>query len=288
MILRILIFISILIVIIWFRSGYERKQIMKSHYLVKSALVSKGFKIIMIADLHSKDYGDSNHKLMEMIRIEEPDVIMIAGDMFVGSRQDDCKVALSTLEKLSKIARVYYSLGNHEERTKDYIDELGISKYEYYMKEVKAFGVTVLDNEVGKIKIKGQDINVSGLTLGRKYFKKFQHELVKEEEIKGLLGEKEESVYHIMLAHNPVHLESYIKWGADLVLSGHLHGGIIRLPFLGGVITPQVKILPKYCAGMYEIGGKYGVISRGLGEHTVNLRFLNYPELSVITVESEK
>ena len=103
------------------------------------------------------------------------------------------------------------------------------------------------------------------------------------DQLKDELGNcEEDGAYHILLAHNPVYFKQYAAWGADLTLSGHLHGGIIRLPLIGGVITPQAKLFPRYSAGKYEIGEKWMIVSRGLGTHTIPIRFNNKPELSVI------
>lgn len=272
------------LVCLFTRSYFERKKIEVCHYEIKSDKVNKKVKIVMLADLHSKDYGNDNEMLMNLITMEEPDMILIAGDMFVGSRKDDCLVAISIIKKLEKLAPVYYGLGNHEERVKDYIDEFGESKYHWYMKQLQGLDVTILDNQITQVVLKGQKLRITGLTAPREYFEKFNHTIMPVEVIGGLVGDAKEDVYQILIAHNPVHLESYIRWGADLTVSGHLHGGIIRLPILGGIITPQVKVLPRFSAGKYELDGKVGIISRGLGEHTVNLRFGNLPELSVITL----
>lgn len=271
-----------------FRSSLERKKIEICRYNVKSDKISGKIKIVMLADLHSKDYGSDNKRLLEMIQKEKPDIILIAGDMFVGSRKDDCQVAISIMKKLSEIAPVYYGLGNHEERVKDYIDEFGGDKYHWYAKQIKAMGITILDNQSQKVTINGKYFNITGLTAPREYFEKFNHKIMPVEVIEELVGQSQRDAYQILIAHNPVHLESYISWGADLTVSGHLHGGIIRLPILGGIITPQVKVLPRFSAGKYELDGKVGIVSRGLGEHTVNIRFGNLPELSVIELEASK
>ena len=100
--------------------------------------------------------------------------------------------------------------------------------------------------------------------------------------------EKEAADYEILLAHNPVYFDAYKKWGADLVLSGHLHGGIIRLPGIGGLITPQAIPFPKYSGEMTTEGEQTIIVSRGLGTHTINLRFLNEAEMIVIHLRGEK
>ena len=100
-----------------------------------------------------------------------------------------------------------------------------------------------------------------------------------------IFGIPDPEVFHILLAHNPVYFDTYAAWGADLTLSGHLHGGIIRIPGIGGLITPQAQLFPKYDRGLISVNGKYMVVSAGLGEHTVPIRIFNPPQLILITVE---
>ena len=104
------------------------------------------------------------------------------------------------------------------------------------------------------------------------------------EEIEERVGERSGDTYRILMAHNPAYMDVYWEWGADLVLSGHLHGGVVRLPLVGGVITPQMQLFPRYSGDMYK--GKDGqscVVSRGLGTHTVNVRLYNMAELVSLT-----
>ena len=97
----------------------------------------------------------------------------------------------------------------------------------------------------------------------------------------------EEDKYNILLAHNPNFIDSYAKWGADLTLSGHIHGGMVRIPFLGGVFSPDTVLFPKYSSGLYEVDGKKLIVSRGLGRGVRGFRFFNKPEINVITLNSE-
>lgn len=319
-ILIISLIIIILILFITLESAIERRTIELCHYHVKSDQLNKDTKLtfVVIADLHSKDYGDDNSALIHAIKGETPDGILIPGDLIIGNKAENCKVALSLLKELVKIAPVYYSHGNHEERMKyyRYDENTGeyetehtlitdyISKYDHYRSLIDATGVVVLDNETTSVEIKGEKINITGLSISLDYFQKFNHALMEKAEVEDLLNdgksqsqttpitmikslEKDHTIknnYQILLAHNPAHMDAYTKWGADLTVSGHLHGGIIRLPFIGGIITPQVKLLPKYSAGLYKVNNKSAVVSRGLGEHTVNIRICNPPELSVIHI----
>ena len=108
---------------------------------------------------------------------------------------------------------------------------------------------------------------------------------IKGEDLEQKFGRPDEKHFHILMAHNPVYFDTYAAWGADLTLAGHLHGGIIRIPGIGGVITPQVKLFPEYDRGFFERNGKYMAVSAGLGEHTVPIRIFNPPQLILLTIE---
>ncbi len=120
------------------------------------------------------------------------------------------------------------------------------------------------------------------------YFNKLKQPEMTTDYIQKLVGIPENKWYNILIAHNPVYFNFYTEWGADLILSGHLHGGIIRLPGLGGIISPQYKFMPKYDAGMFRENDKIMLVSRGLGLHTIKLRINNRPELMVVTLNNEK
>ena len=101
------------------------------------------------------------------------------------------------------------------------------------------------------------------------------------------LGNPDRDRYSILLAHNPEHFQAYVSWGADLILSGHVHGGIIRLPFLGGVVSPAMKLFPKYDGGLFSQGNSHMVLSRGLGTHTIPVRINNKAELVVVELTNK-
>ena len=102
------------------------------------------------------------------------------------------------------------------------------------------------------------------------------------------LGKSDEKRFSILLAHSPVFFEEYAAWGADLTLSGHFHGGTIRLPFLGGVMTPQFQFFLPWCAGRFDREGKTMIVSRGLGTHSINIRFCNKPQLVHIRLRKKQ
>ena len=259
------------------------------YYLVNSKKIKTPVKFVMLADLHNNSFGENNETLFEEIKRIHPDFVCIAGDMLIGNSQKPFQIAQDLVKRLAKEYPVYYGLGNHESRMQKDIKIYG-DLYEQYMNPLKALGVQVLVNEKREFSVGESRFEISGYDLPMKYFEKFNRYEFRTEQISQVLGtvNGEDSKYRILLAHNPVYFKQYSDWGADLTLSGHLHGGIIRLPFLGGVITPQAKLFPRYCAGCYTIGNKKMVVSRGLGTHTVPFRIGNPEELSVICLQPEK
>lgn len=252
------------------------------HYHLKSNKIKTPVNFVMLADLHNHIYGEENDVLLNEIKQLAPDFVCLAGDMLIGHSQISYEPAQKLVKALAKEYDVFYGLGNHEARMKQDLQVYG-TRYEDYMAPLKKAGVHVLVNEQADIEIKGNQLCFHGYDLPMKYFEKFNRYVFETEQITYALGACEDAQrYHILLAHNPVYFKQYAQWGADLTLSGHLHGGIIRLPVIGGVITPQAKLFPRYCAGKYQIEDKYLVVSRGLGTHTIPIRFNNPPELSVI------
>lgn len=253
------------------------------HYHLQSKKVGSAVTIVMIADLHNYSYGENNEILLEKIKETSPDFVCLAGDMLIGHSQVPYMIAQNTILELAKEYPVFYGLGNHEARMKHETEIYG-TRYEDYMVPIRSSGVKILVNESEKITVGDNRFQIYGYDLPLRYFEKFNRYVLEKAQIEDTLGKCDTSdeCYSILLAHNPVYFRQYAAWGADLTLSGHLHGGIIRLPFVGGLITPQAKLFPRYSAGNYHLGEKQMIVSRGLGTHTIPIRFNNRPELSVI------
>ena len=230
--------------------------------------LKKEKKIVFLSDLHNKEYGVGNERLL------------------VGKKGCSFAPALEFVSKLPAIAPVYYACGNHEQRMKRKPEVYG-EVYQEYQKQLEECGVHFLENSSVLLKEDDCRIRISALELPLATYTKFKKYRVTEQDVTACI-EKEAADYEILLAHNPVYFDAYKKWGADLVLSGHLHGGIIRLPGIGGLITPQAIPFPKYSGEMTTEGEQTIIVSRGLGTHTINLRFLNEAEMIVIHLRGEK
>lgn len=242
------------------------------------------FKIIHLSDLHGALYGRDNEMLVQKIRQIRPQTIFMTGDM-----ADSSPHAIPRFKNLcSQLCgdySVYYVLGNHEqELKKDILSKL--------MTNLKKMGVIILENEWKTISYQGAFIKLYGLVTPMKYYKDILNEYqwgvkFSAEDAKKLLGRSDDSCYKILLAHNPLYYPAYRDWGADLTLSGHIHGGIIKIPKLGGLLSPDLTLFPKYDGGHFKEQGKDLIVSRGLGNHFL-ARILNPPELVSITLRSRK
>lgn len=240
-------------------------------------------RIAVIGDLHNRVFGEANNKLVETIMDQLPDLVFSVGDLTVSKpgKETNLDVGLSLLKRLACECPVYCIHGNHEFRTKIYPETYrGI--YEKLISNFRKIGIRLLEDECEELDIKGAKLAIHGFELPMKYFKKFTKDFVKPAEIREHLGEPVEGRYNILLAHNPMFFESYALWGADLSLSGHLHGGSVRLPLLGGVISPQMKLFPKYDCGMFQKYGRKLVVTAGLGTHSIAFRFNNPPEVVLL------
>ena len=256
-------------------------------YSPKLPLSFDGFKFIFISDLHGKIYGKENTTLIQLINKANPDCILIGGDMMVGGENPNYEfgyspisaksvdISVDLISKLSKKYTIIHALGNHEEK-------LHSELWRKYTEALKEFNVKLIDNDVYRfINDDEEQIDIYGLSLGREFYPKFKRKELDVRNITDKIGTKGEN-YSILMAHSPVYFSAYSKWGADLTLSGHLHGGIMRLPFVGGVIGPDFFIFPKYSGGLYKENNRNMIVSCGAGMHTVNLRIFNPPELTLV------
>ena len=242
-----------------------------------------GFKIAAVSDLHCKEIGKDNEVLIDRIKSLKPDIILCAGDM-VTDHSKHMYVAIRLFERLSKEFDIYYSCGNHELK-------LGINPrtdliYRRYRRYLRSIGINYLNNKSAYIVRGGKKLRIAGLNIRRIYYNKMciNKAVMPKGYVKSLVGEAEEDEFNILLAHNPEYFNMYADWGADIVISGHIHGGMVVLPYIGGVISPSFRLFPHYDFGEFYEDGATMYLSRGLGSHTIPLRIFNPPEIMCITL----
>lgn len=248
-------------------------------YDCSSKKLEKDMKIVLLSDMHNKSFGKNNWKLVRSINEVCPDLILIAGDMYTAAKGQGAGEVQTLMESLADKYSVYYGNGNHEQKTALYPKEYG-NVYQDFAKELERLGVRHLVNQ--KASLASPKIMIYGLELDREYYRKFKNKKMDKGYLDRLLGKPNSLEYNILIAHNPDYFEDYAAWGADLVVSGHVHGGLMRLPFLGGVISPAMRLFPKYDGGIFETGSSSMVLSRGLGTHTLPVRIFNPGELVII------
>lgn len=249
-----------------------------------SAPEAEPVKLVFLSDLHGKCYGPGNAELIRAVERENPDLILVGGDMLTRGCPETDRTAAELLGRLGEIGPVYLANGNHEQMLRLRPEEYGC-RYELYKRKVQRAGVHVLENGSAFCRRKGISFCISGLELPAECYAHFKPRRLRTADVRERIGKPETGAYRILLAHTPVYLPVYARWGADLVLSGHLHGGIIGIPGFGGLITPQARLFSRYFAGSYREKDTVGIVSRGLGTHTVNLRLCNPAELVAVTLE---
>lgn len=251
---------------------------------IPEAQLKEPHNIVFVSDLHNHQYGSGNEKLLAAIREQKPDFVLVGGDIPIARENVSLENAIDFIQKLSREHQIYYSSGNHEQRMRIYPEKYG-SMYEQYMESIQDGKLVYLHNESRSVFLENFPMEIVGLEIEQEFYKRFSHEKLQKERVVQLLGEKK-AVYTILLAHNPEYFEAYAAWGADITLSGHVHGGVVRLPFVGGVLSPSVSLFPKYDGGRKQEFGKEMIISRGLGVHTIPVRLFNPAELVVLWFHS--
>ncbi len=261
-----------------------------SEYAVESALLPSafdGFKVVHLSDLHSNQLGKDNRRLRKAIEKQDPDLVVMTGDM-VNTGDPDFSVFLSLATALAQSYPTYFVVGNHEQN----LDRKHLESLYAHLGDV---GVLCLDNAKTTLEKGGDRMDVYGMWFHLKYYSDQTTDYVvgnPDEYHFGLdkmnivLGPKNSPNFCLLLTHNPVYFETYRQWGADLTLCGHMHGGMIRLPFFGRHVLPEKTFFPEYDGGLFTRGEGNMIVSRGLGNGKIGFRFMNPPELVVVTLKS--
>lgn len=251
-------------------------------YEIRSEKLIKPCRLVLLADLHNKSFGKENDRLLSAIREIVPDAILTAGDMLTAERGADFGNALSLMQKLSLEFPIYYGMGNHEYRLGLYPEHYS-GMYEDYFAGLKKAGIEPLINETAYLP--SWNIAVCGAQIDRDYYRHFRRKPMEPSYLQKILGTPDREKFQLLIAHNPVYFDAYADWGADLVVSGHVHGGIMRLPVLGGVLSPSLTLFPRYDGGIFREHGSTMILSRGLSSHTIPIRIFNPGELIVIDLK---
>ena len=263
------LFVGTVLLFVW----YQNNHIVSSVFNYKSSKLSSDsgkFNIVQISDLHNASFGKDNKKLIDNIESLEPDIIVITGDI-IDSNHTDLNVSINFVKEMTKRYLVYYVTGNHEY----WLDE---SEREELFASIREAGAVILNNEKTTINMNHDSITLIGLD---------DHSL-NDATLSSMMEQCDKNELTVVLAHEPQYINNYCDAGADLVLTGHAHGGQVILPFIGALIAPGQGFLPQYTAGEIKRENTTMYISRGLGNSVIPLRLFNYPEIVSIEVQGYK
>ena len=254
---------------------YENDSLQRAPVTVACARLPesfRGLRIAVISDLHGREFGPENRRLLAAVTAMEPDLVAICGDL--ADRGDDVSRLGPLLEGLCAAAPTYYVTGNHEW-------SMTQAERRALFALLDASGVVRLQNDYRVLARGGETLVLAGADA--------PHGPADQKSPARLVGEiraacgKDACI--AMLSHRNDRLGDWARLGVQLVLSGHAHGGVVRLPYLGGVFGTRGELFPEYDAGFYRERGTALYVSRGLGQtRWLPVRLLNRPELPLVTL----
>lgn len=264
---KTIIITALLLIMIFIYNYIQISKAYINKIAIKSKKIAKDIKITQITDFHSNKYIDLD-KLFKDIIEYQPDIIVLTGDI-IDHKTPDLKLAIELVKKATKInSNVYFVSGNHEDRNPLY------PEFENIMKKL---GIVILNNESTVIDVNGERINLVGV----KFY-------LNREDYNRAIKDIDKDSYTILLSHSPNRPIKYLTSKEDLILSGHTHGGQVRLPFIGAIIAPGQGLFPKFDKGIIEIENTTLYIDSGLGNSVYPIRLFNRVQISNIVIESSK
>lgn len=253
----------------------DRRLIVRA-YTIPSNKLHRPIRAVLLADLHGFRFGRDQATLLRMIAGQNPDIILMAGDMVDDRRR--LENSMFFLREVVKIAPAYYTPGNHEFRRQDWPDLAGMAE---------SYGVVVLSDRVEEIRIGDNAFVLAGAddTAKRRWDRNYQGDAVMEQLFVPLT---DQPGYHILIGHRPDRIDQYKRYDFDLIVSGHAHGGQVRIPGLvNGLFAPQQGVFPPYTGGAYRHGNTVHVVSRGLAKPVFLPKVFIRPEVVVVKLVPE-
>ena len=275
-----IIFITIVVILLLgFYLYFQNNVLQVSTYNIANSMIPKrfnGYKIIQISDFHNTDSKKLNSDLIEEIKVRKPNIIVITGDL-VDSRNTNIDVVIDFIKKIKNIAPIFYVSGNHE---------ASIGEYELLKEKLEKEDVTILDNKVEVLEVEDSKINIIGVDdPNMSYHPDATDALKVGSELSEINYDKNN--FTILLSHRPELFDVYVNNSMNLVLTGHAHGGQVRIPFIGGVVAPNQGLFPKYDSGKFLKDETTMIVSRGIGNSIVPFRINNRPELVEIVLNNK-
>lgn len=297
----LLLFIAILcIIFLNLEASKETNSLKLGCYKLFTNKFKEKIVLFFLSDFHEQKFSCGTKKIISYIKKEQPSIIIIGGDMIISKRKakhSNKNKIDNTIELLKELKKykneqnphlqIIYAYGNHEARLK-YLSK----ESENCKKQFELLHNAILENEIILLddsKFSYNNLNIYGLTLDRGSYaigmsKAHRNKYLTKELINKKIGNIDLSCYNILLLHTPDYIEQVEHLNFDLILCGHFHGGMVRLPIIGSPIGPNFQFLPKYTKGLYEHKKTHVLVSPGMGTHTINLRINNYPEICEVTI----
>lgn len=277
---RILLVLIILLVTLGLDILWSMTALQTTTYEFTSSKISEPVRFVFLSDLHCRNFGKHNQELCKCIADQEPDFIALVGDIINrSSTKNEIDEVCSFIKDLTKIAPVYYSLGNHEEQ---YISTNG----DEVLQQIESASAILLNDTYIDVDVHGQSLRLGGM------IKLAYLAVEKEEDEANIFLDNfcNTDRLKIMLNHRPEGFyfgDACQVWSVDFILSGHTHGGLIRLPFIGGLYAPIQGAFPEVYYGEYKFENNLMVITSGLAGHGMIPRINNPPEIVVIDLVPE-
>ena len=258
-----LILLLCLVIIIISYALNSLKEVDITNYTISNEKIPQefnDFKILQLSDFHSSGYKDTTEIIISKVKEINPDIIVMTGDM-VSWEVKDIEELEKLINSLANLYPIYYINGNHEQLA----EILRAGKYKDLLDKLGSLGITFLRDNYIEITKDGQSINLYEIDIpldGATGLHASRWQL-ESDYVESTLPQVDSSKFNILLAHNPLFIKQYNKWGADLVLSGHMHGGIIRIPIIGvGILSPERGLFPRYDAGKFKRGDTTMIVNR--------------------------
>ncbi len=272
------IFIVLIALVVWIICDNNAVDV--NNFTIKSNKLPDnfvGYRIAQISDLHNASFGEDNDKLIDLLKKAHPDIVVITGDM-LDSRRPGYENSLIFAKKCAKIFPCYFVTGNHEKQGKGYLE---------LKNKMQQNGVVVLEDKYIELKEDNQKINLFGINDPLFKTSRFSGDMytVTKKRLNSFTFNPNE--YNILLSHRPEHFELYAEYNIDLVLSGHAHGGQFRLPFVGGLFSPNQGLFPKFAEGIHTKDSTTMIVSRGIGPSVIPFRINNRPEIILVELKKD-
>ena len=307
---KIINLIKLIVILLSFLCVFNiilNKNIFVREYKIQSKKITEKFdnyKIVQITDVHSIRNEIDLEKIVNKVKLQKPNLICVTGDLidsdYYSSQNDLYKnneikqieeLTVRFMKNLKEISDTYYIYGNHEMML---LDDPENNKFK---KDLENLGIKILNNKTEELKIDGERINIIGIQDPATLYKDEKYAYIdgtNKDKVQMILNdlfiempEDNQNKFTILLSHRPEYFELYDKYNIDLALTGHTHGGIVKLPIIKGIYAHPQGWLPKYSYGIYKTNDFSMIISGGIGYSKLPIRIFNPPEICTITLEKE-